>query len=163
MGNGRVAHVPYSKHIPKGVVTESFPVQEVQGQIFFYHRSNGSRQQADDEVPYSVPRIPEVDDGRFTFRGHYDAGRVRMHMIELLENAADPAHFDYLRDQMTFPFTQIPVPGVKLEHTAHLDLDEDWESSRIPLRIETVLEILGHQVNELVRTLRSHTRAPAAS
>ena len=32
--------------MPSGVVTESFPVQEVQGQIFMYHRCGGARQRA---------------------------------------------------------------------------------------------------------------------
>ena len=68
-GDGRVARVPYSATVPSGVVTESFPVQEVQGQIYIYHRSAGARQQAGEEVPYPVPRIREVDDGSFAFRG----------------------------------------------------------------------------------------------
>ena len=63
--------------MPTGVATESFPVQEVHGQIF---------------------------------RGHYDAGRARMHIVEPLENAADSAHFGYLHNQLTVPWT--PVVGV---------------------------------------------------
>ena len=29
-------------------------------------------------------------------------------MVELIENAADPAHFEFLHNRMTVPFTQIP-------------------------------------------------------
>lgn len=97
-GDGRAASVPYSDTVPTRVATESFPVQEVHGQIFMYHRGGGAGQRAGEEVPYPVPRIPEVDDGSFVFRGHYDAGRIHTHMIELLENAADPTHFGYLHN-----------------------------------------------------------------
>ena len=153
-GDGRVASVPYSDTAPTRVLTESFPVQEVHGQIFMYHRGGGAKQQAGEEVPYPVPRIPDVDDGSFSFRGHYDAGRINMHMIELIENAADPAHFSYLHNRMSVPWTQIPVPGVELEHTALLDLGDDREPHRMPVLIETVLKVLGRRIE---RT-RSKTR-----
>ena len=145
-GDGRAARVPYSDTVPTRVATESFPVQEVHGQIFMYHRGGGARQQAGEAVPYPVPRIPEVDDGSFVFRGHHDAGRVRMHMIELIENAADPAHFTYLHNRMNVPWTQIPVPGVELEHSARLDFDDDREPWRMPVLLETVLRVFGHRI-----------------
>ncbi len=62
-GDGRVARVPYSDTLPTRIATGSFPVQEVHGQIFMYHRDGGDRQQAGEEVPYPAPRISEVDDG----------------------------------------------------------------------------------------------------
>ena len=40
-GDGRAASVPYSDTLPTHVATESFPVQEVHGQIFLYHRGGG--------------------------------------------------------------------------------------------------------------------------
>ena len=124
-GDGRPACVPYSDTLPTRVAAESFPVRDVHGQIFMYHRSGGDSQQAGDEVPYPVPRIPEVDDGRFVFRGHYDAGRVQMHIIEFVENAADFAHFMYIHEQMNLPWTGIPVPGIKIEHTPGVEFPED--------------------------------------
>ena len=70
-GDGRAASVPYSDTVSTRVATESFPVQKVHGPIFMYHRGCGARQQAGEwageEVPYPVPRIPEVDDGTFVF------------------------------------------------------------------------------------------------
>ena len=160
-GDGRAAHVPYSDTVPTRVATESFPVEEVHGQIFMYHRG-GAKQRACEEVPYPVPRIREVDDGSFTFRGHRDAGRVRTHIIELLENAADTAHFGYLHNRMTFPWTQVPVPGVGLEYTARLDFDDDREPHRIPLLIETVLRIFGRRI-ERTRTETRVTFTGASS
>ena len=150
-GNGRAASVPYSDTVPTRVVTESFPIEEVHGQIFMYHRSGGGRQQADEEVPYPVPRIREVDDGSFAFGGRYDAGRIHMHMIELIENAADPAHFTYLHKRMNVPWTQIPVPGVELEHTVCLDFEADRQPWRMLVLIETVLKVFG-RVIERTRT-----------
>ena len=145
-GDGRAASVPYSDTVPTRVATESFPVQEVHGQIFMYHRGGGARQQAGEEVAYPVPRVREVDEGTFAFRGHYDAGRTRTHMIELIENAADPTHFGCLHNRMTIPWTQIRVPGVELEYTARLDFDDDREPYRIPLLVETVLKVFGRRI-----------------
>lgn len=125
-----------------------------------YHRSGGAKQQAGEEVPYPVPRIPEVDDGSFAFRGHYNAGRIWAHMIELIENAADPVHFGYLHNRMTVPWTQIPVPGVGLEHTARLDFDYDREPCRIPVHIETVLKVFGRGIERTrARTHVTYTGA----
>ena len=145
-GDGRAASVPYSDSVPTRVATESFPVEEVNGQIFMYHRGGDARQQAGDEVPYPVPLIREVDDGSFVFRGHYDAGRVHMHMIELIENAADPAHFTYLHSRMNVPWTQIPIPGVELEHSAQLDFDDDREPCRMPVHLESVLKVFDRRI-----------------
>ncbi len=145
-GDGRAASVPYSDTVPTRIATESFPVREVHGQIFMYHRGGGVKQQAGDEVPYPVPRIREVDDGTFVFRGHYYAGRIRSHMIELIENAADPAHFGYLHNRMTLPWTQIQIPGVDLEHSARLDFGYYPETYRIPLLVETVLDVFGRRI-----------------
>ena len=145
-GDGRAASVPYSDAVPTRVATESFPVQEVHGQIFMYHRGGGAMQQAGEDVPYPVPRIPEVDDGTFAFRGRYNAGRIHAHMIELIENAADPAHFGYLHNRMTLPWTHVPIPGVELDYKAHLDFDDDREPHRIPLLVETVLKVFGRRI-----------------
>ena len=152
-GDGRAARVPYSDTVPTRVATESFPVRELHGQIFMYHRGSGAKQRRGEEVPYPVPRIREVDDGSFAFRGHHNAGRVGAHMIELIENAADPAHFGYLHNRMTLPWTRIPVPGVEIEYEARLDFD-DGEPYRIPLLVETVLRVFGRRIE---RT-RSKTR-----
>lgn len=124
-GDGRPACAPYSDRLPSRIAAESFPVQEVHGQVFMYHRSSGGGQDAGDDVPYPVPRIREVDDGSFVFRGHYDGGRVRMHIVEFIENVGDWAHFKYLHGQMTVPWTQIPLPGFKIEHTPDWQVDDD--------------------------------------
>ncbi len=144
-GDGRVACIPYSDNVPSRIVTESFPVEEVYGQIFLYHRGGGIRQQASDEVPYPVPRVREVDDGSFTFRGHHDGGRVRMHIIEIVENAADFAHFASTHGRMIIPWTQIPIPGVELEYTSSLEFDDDrpWT---MRAQVRTVPKVFGRRL-----------------
>lgn len=145
-GEGRAAHVPYSDHPPEGTLTETFPVAEVYGQLFMYHRCRGGGgQHADDAPPYPVPRIAEVDDGRFVFRGRYDAGRIGMHLLEFAENSVDRAHFQPVHGQMRIPWTQVRVPGVTIEHTA------DWRLDReVPWKMyffdNAVLRIFGRRV-----------------
>ena len=75
--------------------------------------------------PYDVPRIAEVDEGRFVYRGQHNAGRVGMHIIEIAENAADTAHFQPLHGQFRVPWTQIALPGVEIDHSVEWKLDEE--------------------------------------
>ena len=144
-GDGRAAHVPYSDHIPRDVLTETFPVQEVHGQIFMYHSCRGGKQSASEAPPYPVPRIPEVDEGAFVFRGAHDAGRVRMHILEFAENSVDRAHFQPVHGQMRIPWTQVRVPGVAIEHEADWRLDEDC-SWKMYFLDTAVLRIFGRRV-----------------
>ena len=123
--DGRVRHIPYSERPPTGVLTRPYPVQEVHGQIFAYHRHDASAYGDDLPPPYDVPRIEEVDDGRFVFRGQHDGGRVRMHIIEFAENAVDSAHFQPLHGQFRIPWTQIPIPGLQIDHSIEWRLDPE--------------------------------------
>ncbi len=145
-GDGRVARVPYSDTPPQRSITESFPVEEVHGQILMYHRGGGTPQHAGENVPCPAPRVAEIDDGSFVYRGHNDAGRARVHMIELIENAADPAHFARLHNRMHVPWTRIPIPGVELEHFPRTDFDTDTEPWRLSLPIETMVKIRGRRI-----------------
>ncbi len=160
-GDGRAACVPYSDTVPSRVAAESFPVEDVNGQIFLHHRAAGPKQQAGDHVPYPVPRIPEVDDGSFAYRGHHDAGCVRMHIVEFLENTADFAHFRYIHSQMTVPWTQIPVPGVQLVHTPGWELDDDkpW---RLYFLDRTVLRVFGRRLERTRASARVTCTGPAS-
>lgn len=161
-GDGRPAHVPYSDTAPTKVAAESFPVEEVHGQIFMYHRSSGTEQRANEEVPYPVPRVPEIDDGTFVYRGHHDAGRVGVHVIEVVENGSDYAHFGHLHDRVNFPWTQLRVPGVRFEHATHLDLDDDRTRFSKTLHTESVFELFGRYI-ERSRTSTTVTLTGAGS
>lgn len=141
-GEGQAVSAPYSHSLPSRILTESFPVEDVHGQIFLYYRNDGVRQQASDEVPYGVPRFREIDDGSFTFQGHYDGGRVRMHIIEVVENVPDYAHLNHIHNRLNIPWTQIPVPGVTIEYEPAIELDNDrpWE---LVIRLNTELKVFG--------------------
>jgi cholesterol 7-dehydrogenase len=95
------------------------------------------------DPPYLPPRIKEIDEGKFVYRGKYDA-LVKMHIQvcsfvlcslpaniafntipllscahqEFAENSADFQHFDPLHGQMCLPFTLIPIPGMRIIHEA---------------------------------------------
>jgi len=144
-GDGRATHIPYSLHIPEGVLTETFPVQEAHGQLFMYHAHRAGGDGADTTPPFPVPRIPEVDDGTFVYRGAHNRGRVRMHILEFAENSADRAHFQRVHGQMRFPWTRLRVPGVGIEHEPDWRLDPDvpWKMYFLD---NAVLRIFGRRV-----------------
>ena len=108
----------------------SHPVQEIHGQILMYFQETGSLRIVDAEPPYPPARIAEVDAGKFVYRGNYNAGRVLMHIVEFAENSADYAHFQPVHGRMRIPWTQIPIPGVRINHSASwkLDPDRNWVS-----------------------------------
>lgn len=144
-GDGRAAHVPYSDYIPDGVLAESFPVQEVHGQLFMYHTQRTDGNSTAEAPPYAVPRIPEVDEGTFVFRGTHDAGLIQMHLIEFAENSVDRAHFQPLHGQMCIPWTRMPIPGVHIEHQPGWSMDPDvpW---KMYFQDDAVLRIFGRRV-----------------
>ena len=160
-GEGRVRSIPYSDRIPRGVRAETFPVQEDYGQIFMFHRDGGPQPAAGDPPPYDVPRIPEVDDGRFVFRGRHDAGRVPMNIVEFAENAVDMAHFAPLHGQMRIPWTRIRVPGVSIDHETEWSLDEDraWVMQFVD---HATLRILGRRVERTAAEARVTYTGPGS-
>ena len=143
-GDGSVGQIPYSQHLPSGTPARTYPLEEVHGQLFLYHRADGTASDEFQPPPYPAPRIPEMDDGSFAFRGHRDVGRVGMHIIEIAENAVDTAHFQPLHGQYRLPWTQIPVPKVEIVHSANWTLDEDapW---LMHFDDEVVLRIFGRE------------------
>jgi len=112
-GEGKCTHIPYSKNIPSSAKTKSWPVVEYHNLVCFYYDAEGR------EPSYLPPRIKEIDEGSFVYRGKYDA-LVHMHIQEFAENSADFQHFDPLHGQMCFPYTLCPIPGFRIVHKA------DW-------------------------------------
>jgi cholesterol 7-dehydrogenase len=108
---------------------------------------------ADTPPAYPFPRYEAVDDGRMIRRGVHDPEPVRMHLIEFAENSVDFQHFAPIHGKMTIPWTQIPIPAVRVHHDATWDPDPDlpyvaW------FRNNAVLEIFGR--------IREWSRATAA-
>jgi cholesterol 7-dehydrogenase len=143
--DGQIGHVPYSAKPPPGAQQETFPIRELYGQVFVYHRSSGPPARFDDAPPYEIPRVPEMEDGRFVQRGSHDAGRVRMHLLEFAENSVDFAHFAPMHGRMTLPWTSIKIPGIRIEHEAEWQLDPDRPYFASFLD-RAVLHILGRKV-----------------
>lgn len=110
--SGAVTSIPYAKKIPKVARTHSWPTVEYYGMICAY---------VDEErrdPPYHPPHIPELDDGRFKFRGQFRAKDVRMHIQEFAENSVDFQHFDPLHGRMMVPWTSYTLPIITIDHTA---------------------------------------------
>jgi cholesterol 7-desaturase len=119
--DGKVHTIPYADKLPVRTQQETWPIRECYGQVFIYYRGRGHVASSTDPVPYEIPAIPEVDDGRFVYRGRHDAKTVHMHLIEFAENSVDFAHFAPVHGKMFIPWTAITVPGIQIEHVA------DWE------------------------------------
>jgi len=143
-GDGRIACVPDGSP-PARRRQETLPIRELHGQVFVYHSGAGGPARCDDEPPYEIPRIPEVDEGSFVHRGHHDAGRIRMHLIEFAENSVDFAHFAPIHGRMFVPWTSIPVPGVEIEHAAEWKIDPDRAHLAYFLN-RAVLRIFGRKI-----------------
>lgn len=131
---------------PEHAPAETFPVQEVHGQIFLYLRGGHAPQRASDAAPYDAPRIPDVDSGRFVYRGQRDGGRVRMHLIEFAENSVDFAHFQIIHGRFRIPGTNLRLPGIGIEHTAgwEPDADRPWVAY---FTDQVVLKLFGRRIN----------------
>lgn len=148
-GKGKVANVPYSTSVPPTARARKWPVRECYGMVLFFYdheeaerakrgeapravpaqdmnvksknKSKAGREWEAFTPPYEPPRVRGVSDGGYTYRGAHDARPVMMHMQEFAENAADIAHFPAVHRDMTIPWTNIPLPGLTIDHTA------DWK------------------------------------
>jgi len=145
---GKVANVPYAATVPPTARARKWPCREAYGMVLFYfdheEAERARRGEAPRAVPapvsggggkastktkagreweafcppYEPPKVRGVSDGGYTYRGMHDARPVLMHMQEFAENAADIAHFPAVHRHMTIPWTNIPLPGLTIDHTA---------------------------------------------
>lgn len=134
-GDGCVTHIPYNTSLKKSLRTRSWPVQEAYGFVCIFHG----------EEPHAMPRFDAIDTGELVFRGDYDAGMVRMHIVEFAENSVDFQHFQPLHGEMFVPWTGIRVPGVTVRHEATWELDEQ-ESHIAWFKNHARLELRGREL-----------------
>lgn len=93
---------------------------------------------------YSPPEFQEVDSGEFVYRGAWNSRNVRMHIQEFAENSVDFQHFQPLHGQMTFPWTDIPIPGIQIHHDASWEAcQEEGKKHLAYFRNTAMLRILG--------------------
>ncbi|KAL7052618.1 hypothetical protein ACKWTF_004938 [Chironomus riparius] len=85
--SGSLVNIPYSEslsEVEKFAKIRKWTSKEVNGLVFvWYHREN--------EEPWEIPVIDEVDNGRFVCHG-WNEFRVHSHIQDIPENGADIAH-----------------------------------------------------------------------
>ena len=106
-GDGRLKEIPNTDKRPR-VGVRSYPVREHYGMLWMFHDVSG---EALDTPPYEPEPIPELEDGTFRYRGRHTVADVGMHLSEFVENSVDFQHFDVLHGDLTWPWTQIKIPG----------------------------------------------------
>jgi len=117
--DGCLSHVPYLEPTPR-IKARSWPVRVVHGMVWMFHQHGGAPV---GPPAYEPEPKPDILDGTLAYRGEHDGGFVRMHVAEFAENSVDMQHFDPLHGQMIFPWTTVPVPGVRVHHDAHWSTD----------------------------------------
>jgi cholesterol 7-dehydrogenase len=76
------------------------------------------------EPAFPLQTFVPVDRGELVHRGDFDAGTVRMHIVEFAENSADVQHFSPLHGTMLVPWTGLRVPWLRVHHRATWELDD---------------------------------------
>ena len=133
--DGKCTLIPYAKSIPLNADTKSYIVTEYYGLICIYFDAEGR------EPEYFPIECPEIDDGRMVERGNMDS-RLGMHLLEFCENSADVQHFSVLHGQMKLPFTDIPIPGLTIDHKAAFEP----HTNHIIFRDSAFLKFMGRTV-----------------
>ncbi|MBW1831214.1 MAG: Rieske 2Fe-2S domain-containing protein [Myxococcales bacterium] len=104
--------------------TRSWAVQELHGWVLVYHRHENVDEGPAPEPPYHIERVAEIDEGGLVWRGEHDAGLIQMHILEFIENTVDFQHFAAIHGRLRVPWTEIPVPGMRIHHEATWHRDE---------------------------------------
>ena len=117
-GEGRVVHMPDGQRPEPRHRTRSWAVEELHGWVCVYHRHGDLDPGPAPEPPYRPERLPEIEQGDLRLRGEYDAGPVHMHLLEFVENSVDFQHFAPVHGDLRVPWTNVRVPGMRLEHEA---------------------------------------------
>jgi cholesterol 7-dehydrogenase len=120
-GAGSVTSVPYAARIPRSLRTTAWPTEERYGFVFAFVAHDPS---ARTEPAFSLQAFSPVDAGELVHRGDFDAGIVRMHIVEFAENSADVQHFAPLHGAMFVPWTGLRVPWLRVHHRATWELDD---------------------------------------
>jgi len=136
-GDGSCANIPYSKcEPPAGARIQTYEVYEYANMVCVWYHAQG-------EPPsWTLMKISEFENGEYEFRAK-QSYRAEMHMQDIVENAADPAHFDVLHHNLALPFFSFLSPFFYIRHditwragvenaVKHLDKDTDWTQSETP-------------------------------
>jgi cholesterol 7-dehydrogenase len=104
--------------IPENAKLKAWPTLEKYGMILFYFDAEGRK------PDYFPPDVEGVSDNKMWFRGSYDDD-IRMHCVEFIENSGDFQHFPFLHYTLSFPYTDISVPLLRIKHVVSWDARSD--------------------------------------
>jgi len=156
-GEGCVTYIPYSDKIPSNAKTRSYPSFDYLNMVVFYFHADGLEP---DHLPTPVA---EIDDGRFVYRGAWDAPNIHMHIQEFAENSADLQHFGPLHSQMKLPWTEIPIPGLAIKHTADWIQEKDPDKKHLTVFMDTAsLRWMGRDIPNTEAKARATFVGPAS-
>lgn len=87
--SGQCTHIPYAKQIPAKGKTQSYPLKECNGVIFFWHDPEMG------EPEYDIPELAEYGHPDW-FPWALEKIEIRTQPREVMENVADLAHFEFV-------------------------------------------------------------------
>jgi 3-ketosteroid 9alpha-monooxygenase subunit A len=91
-GDGRCRQIPYARRVPLRARTQAWPTLVQDGMLFVWNDPEGHPPPAD----VTIPRIPQVDDDRWTDWLWYETVIEGAHCREIVDNVVDMAHFFYV-------------------------------------------------------------------
>ncbi|WP_377321959.1 Rieske 2Fe-2S domain-containing protein [Pimelobacter simplex] len=91
-GDGRCKQIPYARRVPLRARTASWPTLVQDGMVFVWNDPEGNPPPAD----VTIPRIPQVDDDRWTDWLWYETVIEGANCREIVDNVVDMAHFFYI-------------------------------------------------------------------
>ncbi len=112
-GLGKCEKIPYNDIIPKNAKLKSWQVVECWGLILIWYNEQG-----DPPKWYPNQYLPELDEYRY--RGK-KSDKLYIHLQDFAENGADYAHFNYVHDLLTIPFSS---RFLKLKHAVEICFGE---------------------------------------
>ncbi len=92
-GNGECVAVPYSKKIPQGALTRSWPAREVNKHLVVWNDPEGNPPDVE------LPRIEGAYSDEWSDDWAWTEGIVENHPRELIDNLADMPHFFYVHGE----------------------------------------------------------------
>jgi len=115
--DGQCAHIPYSDHAPPANArANSWTIKENWGLILiWYHKGKESPSWHTDNY------LPELK--HYKYHG-VTSDILHIHLQDFAENGADYAHFNYVHDLLTIPFSS---RFVHLKHTLEINFGEGNE------------------------------------
>ncbi|MEZ5009993.1 MAG: Rieske 2Fe-2S domain-containing protein [Chitinophagales bacterium] len=114
---GKCQRIPYSEGVPSHAKANAWTVRECWGLILVWYHKN-------DETPNWLPDkyLPELSE--YKYHGK-KTDLLHIHLQDFAENGADYAHFKYVHDLLTIPFSN---RFVALKHSLEIQFGEGEES-----------------------------------